>query len=509
MGDIAEKFARGAFKLEELLRNLDSETKNETFQEALLNFCSTNSIDELNIDSIKLITGNKMVVRTNGTILRALPVYDKRLIDRCTSRSPDYRREGDGLLHYNPALAELVVPSILESADKRFVPKTLHYEFKYVDKWIYVFIRSECRGEMTLQMFVFNPQNSYDELEFSRKMDGIILQILFALYQYQKTANFTHSDLHTKNIVIREATSARELTVTLEGKTQTFYIDVDIPEITFIDFEFSTATGYIGTSAKENSCYTVFGDEKSMEWNYDNSYDCFRLLTSLANTKLDQVFSGPIEEGKFSHFLETTIKHACSPADYYENNWHSKNHKKTVNRNLRDFPIHNANLMYYPLTPVSILQSDNAFTSISQLFKKGDLLKDDDYIILLFREKENFKYKRSIPAMPWDKFKPLTTFENEALIEFTTAMKQELQEILYNFISDEKSIKRALWRKCIHVQRVIFLFYRYTDITRRTTPLTKENVLRILNTFSFLTRRTRRHYDGGVARVKLKTSRRQ
>ena len=83
MGDIPEKFARGAFKLETLLRDLDSEKKTQSIETALSQFCSTNAIDELNIDSKKLFTGNKIVTRTNhGTILRALPVYNKHLIDR-------------------------------------------------------------------------------------------------------------------------------------------------------------------------------------------------------------------------------------------------------------------------------------------------------------------------------------------------------------------------------------------------------------------------------------------
>ena len=505
MGDISEKFARGAFKLETLLLNLDSDKKTQCFESALLKFCFTNAIDELNIDSKKLITGNKIVTRTNqGTILRALPVYNKHLVERCTNRA-DYRREGDGLLHHNPALAELVVPSILGSVDHRFVPKTLHYEFKYVEKWIYVFIVSECRGKNTLDKFVFDPRNSYDEAEFSRKMDGIILQILFALYQYQKAANCTHSDLHTKNVVFREATSARELEITIGKKTKTFYVDEDIPEISLIDFEFSVATGFIGSRAERGTSYAVFGDEKSMEWNYDNSYDCFRLLTSLANTELDQVFSGPLKEGKFSRFLETTIKHACSPADYYENNWHSRSHKKIISRNLRDFPIHNANLMYYPITPCSILRADDAFSNISCDTKKKTCRTDDDgYVYLLYEEKENFMYSRRVPALPWDKFKPLTTFENEALVEFADIMKREIQEILWRFIADEKTLKRAVWRKCIHAQRVIFLFYKYTDQTNHATRAkNKDDVLTILHAFSFLARRTRRHYDNGVALVKL------
>lgn len=509
MGDISEEFARGAFKLETLLQNLDSEKKTQCFESALLKFCSTNAIDELNIDSKKLITGNKIVTRTNqGTILRALPVYDKHLINRCTSGSPSYRREGDGLLHHNPALAELVVPSILGSVDHRFVPKTLCYEFEYVDKWIYVFIVSECRGKNTLDKFVFDPRNSYDEAEFSRKMDGIVLQIIFALYQYQKAANFTHSDLHTKNVVFREATSARELEVTIDKKTKTFYVDEDVPEISLIDFEFSIATGFIGAKAERGTSYAVFGNEKSMEWNYDNSYDCFRLLTCLANTELDRVFSGPIEEGKFSRFLETTIKHACSPAAYYENNWHSKNHKKIINRNLRDFPIHNANLMYYPITPRSILRAEDAFSNISHDTKIVNCRVDDDgdgcYVYSLYAEKENFMYSKRVPALPWNKFKPLTTFENEALVDFAESMRREIQEILYRFIADEKTLKRAVWRKCIHAQRVIFLFYKYTDQTDRgTRAKNKDDVLTILHAFSFLARRTRRHYDGGVALVKL------
>ena len=37
---------------------------------------------------------------------------------------------------------------------------------------------------------------------------------------------------------------------------------------------------------------------------------------------------------------------------------------------------------------------------------------DDGYMYSLYAEKENFMYSGRVPALPWDKFKPLTTFEN-------------------------------------------------------------------------------------------------
>jgi hypothetical protein len=228
----------------------------------------------LHIDSNGFGVGNKLVKRTSLGYFRALPVFHKKQVSRfqnASADSPTYRREADGLLHYNPALAELVVPSILRAVDSRFVPNTLHYEFCFVENWIYVLILSEDCGNETLENFVFNPQNTFNIAEFSRVVDGIVLQCMFALQTYQRYANFTHADLHLRNVVLRKANSARDLTFILDDDTtKTFHVDADVPEISLIDF----------------------------------------------------------------HRRRTTLTI----------------HKKNVPKELRDWPIHNANLIYFPHT---------------------------------------------------------------------------------------------------------------------------------------------------------------
>lgn len=261
MRDIHESFVRGAFSLERLLKTLDPKGFTNTLDESFNHFCVSKAISDLHIDSKAFRVGKKLVTRTQLGFFRALPVFNDKQIRRCQEGS--YLREADGLLHANPSLAELVVPSILRAVDERFVPETLHYEFCFVQRWIYVFVISEDRGEECLADFVFKRANRFNVAEFSRIMDGILVQCMVTLQTYQREANLTHSDLHNRNIVLRKAHFARDLTVSLGTFVKQFHLDADVPEICLIDFEFSVATWYIGSEATTNTCFTIFGSQNS------------------------------------------------------------------------------------------------------------------------------------------------------------------------------------------------------------------------------------------------------
>jgi hypothetical protein len=223
----------------------------------------------------------------------------------------------------------------------------------------------------------------------------------------------------------------------------------------------------------------------------------------------------------FSAFLEKTIKSACSPAPHYINNWHSRNLKKANPREIHDWPIHNANLMYYPLTPNTVLSADDAFYFFSRETAHGSDAPASNYMQAVFKEKEDFNNTSKMNKVAWRHSETLSTDDHQALLEFTQIMKTEMKSILnVAFKTDEYNTKRALWRTCVNAQKVIFIFYCYIDETtqqdefkqpggapcpmnRAPYPLRTKNIaLQTLSALMFLTRRSYHHYDrNGASKV--------
>lgn len=89
--------------------------------------------------------------------------------------------------------------------------------------------------------------------------------------------------------------------------------------------------------------------------------------------------------------------------------------------------------------------------------------------------------------------------EHKALGIFTENITKELKIILLDTgKTDECSIKRALWRTCVYAQKVIYMFYIFIDKTVKSQHLTENDVLKTLQVFLFLTRRSRQHYVNGL-----------
>jgi hypothetical protein len=233
---------------------------------------------------------------------------------------------GDGLLHGSNALAEVVVPSFLSEVEPRFIATTHLCEFFFVQTSIYAFIlRSDCG--MTLGDFVFDQNKWSNAIEFSRQLDGIMLQCFIALHTYQRTVNLCHADLHRDNVTLKKVEHHREFTVVLQEGTKTFRLDSDIPQVHFIDFEDSMATSHLSTlsphlSRVENA-FTVFATPQTLVHGKDNRFDIFRLLTTVANNKLKESLSPPWCAGGqlVSVELENIVRAACSPIGY-QRNWH-------------------------------------------------------------------------------------------------------------------------------------------------------------------------------------------
>jgi hypothetical protein len=343
---------------------------------------------------------------------------------------------------------------------------------------------------MTLGDFVFDQNNWSNAIEFSRQLDGIMLQCFIALHTYQRAVNLCHADLHRDNVTLKKVEHHREFTVVLPEGTKTFRLDSDIPQVHFIDFEDSMATSHLSTlsphlSRGENA-FTVFATPQTLDHGHDNCFDIFRLLTTVANNKLKESLSPPWCAGGqlVSVELENIVRAACSPIGY-QRNWHWTNFKKSVRREYIDFPIHNANLMRFPLTPEKIL-SDNKFIAFLTLERKEQNHRPVSYMEKVFEEKEiGFK---NIEPLSWTVLQRHNNAHAlEALKHFTTKVAHKVRNFdsQYSSLLDAYTIKRKAWRMTVVSQTVISLFYTYVDsltVVAYDALTTKESYLEILFT---------------------------
>jgi hypothetical protein len=175
---------------------------------------------------------------------------------------------------------------------------------------------------MTLGDFVFDQNKWSNAIEFSRQLDGIMLQCFIALHTYQRTVNLCHADLHRDNVTLKKVEHHREYTVVLQEGTKTFRLDSDIPQVHFIDFEDSMATSHLSTLpphlSREENAFTVFATPQTLVHGRNKCFDdIFRLLTTVANNKLKEGMSAPFIAGEqlVSVELEDIVRAACSPID--------------------------------------------------------------------------------------------------------------------------------------------------------------------------------------------------
>jgi hypothetical protein len=464
-----QAFAKGRFTLPRLLQVVKN-ARESTIDQSVSLFCKQNDITLLNTDFAKFHVGGKKVIKVQRgaeiCYLKCMQVYSAALVASCEN---SYNREADGLLYGNRALAELVVPSLLREVEPRFVPATHAFQFLFVQNAMYVFIlMSDCG--ITLDEYVFNQKNWSDGIEFSRKMEGIVLQCLIALQTYQRSVNFCHADLHRANVTLKNVDEDRDFVVVLSsGANKTFHLDKDIPQIYFVDFEEATATAHLentppGTSSEHNT-FTVFGTTNSMIHTQDNCYDIFRLLTTMANNSLGKTMSPPFvgingSECVISAYLESLVGRACFPPNYH-NNWHALMLSTTTNIANRDIPSHNANLMRYPLTPDGILSEANwdlwGHASLAPALRETYMQR-----VFLMRQTRVLQ----IEPISWSNYRQLNTEMFDALKKFTHKIvkhKVKAFENQHMGLLDTKTIRRATWRTCIVTQKAISLFYTYVD----------------------------------------------
>ena len=113
-----------------------------------------------------------------------------------------------------------------------------------------------------------------DPDRFALAVDGIVAQLIIALFVLQRHLGFHHNDLHSRNVCLQPGT-ARSVSFECDGRTHCFAFPAEVPVVRFADHEFAL----VGAEATLGypSCSLL---PLLLSNSYNHCFDLWRFCTS-------------------------------------------------------------------------------------------------------------------------------------------------------------------------------------------------------------------------------------